>query len=164
MDLSKSKINLTFFVLILLSVIYVITAFNRGEAQDTQFNQNYGIYQQATSLLSQGQYAQAKPLLNQLLSEQPDSFLLEWNYGVALAGTGDYRDADYYMSQAVTQRPFLVDQQSFDFQYGQVLAYNGDYAKAQKYILYLQKINTDPNNAQYINPLLKEINSKLKAR
>ncbi len=158
------KTNLVFLLLLLFTLMYTLTALVTGANQDTTFNQNYSLLQDAGSMLDQRDPVQAEPILRQLLDKQPNSYIVLWDYGISLAGQGKLTDAEYFFARAEAERPFLVDNPTFLIQYGQVLYSEGKYAAAQKYLARLGKIPTDPKILQAAQPMLADLKTKLQTK
>ncbi len=162
--LKMPKTNLVFLVLLASTLIYALFALGLGAQQDRRFNQDYSLFQTAGSMLDQGNPRGAEPTIRQLLDQQPTSYILLWDYGISLAGLGDFARADYFFARTEAQRPFVVNNPTFLIQYGQVLFTEGKYAEAKKYLLRLNQVTNDPKFLQLAQPMLAEIKTKLQGK
>lgn len=165
MNTSKiAKTNLIFFILIALALVYIVAASVLGTVQDQAFNRDYDLYRTASTMLDQNQPNEAAPIFEELLYRHPDSYILMWNYAIALGGEGRYSDSSYFFAKAEAQRPFIVNNPTFLVQYGRILFTLGQYTQAEKYLKRVQMFTNDPKYLDIVDQTLKDINTKLGAK
>ncbi|MED0676157.1 tetratricopeptide repeat protein [Aneurinibacillus thermoaerophilus] len=156
--------NIIVYVFVLLTIVCLSVAIVLGGKQDDKYQADFQTYQTAQQQLQEGKFAEAEKSYQTLLASYPGSYTLLWKYALALAAQQKYKEADQYFLKAQKQRPFLVQNQRYLIQYGEVLYKLGNYKKAKKYLEEGRKLNKDPQLSAMAEPLLKEIDAKLKAK
>lgn len=149
--------NVVFFLIIVLVLIYTLFAFNLGASQDAGFVADYQSYNNADNLIQQGDFTDAAPLIAQLMHKYPDSYLVMWEYANYYLRQGNYRKSRDYFDQIKKQRPFIVNDETFDYYYGLMSYQLKDYSLASKYLIRAWKINTDKQLSQNAQNLLQSI-------
>ncbi|MDI3329023.1 MAG: tetratricopeptide repeat protein [Alicyclobacillaceae bacterium] len=146
--------NVFFYSVLGLSGIALLAAYNIGLQQDRMFLRDYQAYETARNQMAQGQFAQAEPLLKDVLQRHPDSYAVLWRYAACQKGLGRYEEADRYYTAARNQRPFLLKDQRFLLDYGDLLLQKGDVRRAREYLQAAKKANQNPELTKRAEELL----------
>jgi Tfp pilus assembly protein PilF len=160
--LSGKTRNYILLAFLVATIISLITAFSVAAEQDKAFSENYKLHQQASSLMSEGKYAQAQVLLTQLDQDSQDNYEVLFWLGICSGIAGDYTTGINYLQRAQEARPALVRKQIFLMGYGKLLYYHGDYARAKLYLLESKKYNDSPEVTKEADECLVQIDKKEK--
>lgn len=152
--------NMVFYSLIIIAVIYILIANQAGKKQDNRYLNDFQEYQTVVNLINQQKYSEAQPIVINLLSKYPSSYVVIWQNAIVLDGLGNYEEAERYYSLVERQRPFVVKNQYFLVQHGKVLYRLGNHQEAAKYFMYSKKINAVPELTKLSEELLAEINKR----
>ncbi|KYG90270.1 hypothetical protein A0U40_08510 [[Bacillus] sp. KCTC 13219] len=117
-EVTRKYILLGIVVLILggLSVANVLAS-----KQNTKFETEDFIYQQALQMYRSESYTEAKLLISDLLLEHADSEMINYLAGLIDASNGEYTSAAIYMQKALDINPHKVEEPMFMLQFGEVL-------------------------------------------
>lgn len=122
----------TLFGFVAVAVVVVAISLSRAGRLNAQYKADYAGYLHAAKL------GPANPesgrILADLVKRSPDSFILNWNYGLFLGQNKQPQEASKYYSKALEANPFLSINGNFLFEYALILHQSGDYAKAKEYL------------------------------
>lgn len=130
-----------------------------GKKQDEQYLKTYNQFNQAVQLMAKNQFAEAKPLLEEVEEKQPNSALVKRYLGLVLANTGELKPAVVKMKTALDLNPYLVEDPIFMLQFAEILKFAGKKKEAR---LVLERCKTlqpppgIPDYQQKVNALIKE--------
>lgn len=145
-----------------MTAIFVIYSIGASKDQNNAFTEDEDTFQNAIYLMRQANFAEALPVLQDVLRNQPDSYLATLNYGHSLIKLGRFEDAKIYLDKAREQRPFVVTNPTYLLDYGNVLYAEGKYKEAKKYFLFFQENNKNPAITDKVNQMLTDLDEKLK--
>ncbi|BAU26523.1 tetratricopeptide repeat protein [Aneurinibacillus soli] len=152
--------NILVSLLLALGIVAIIITSVLGSKQDETYKQGAGAFKDIQEKFAQRDYASAQKELEQLIASYPNSYLVQWQYGISLAGQQKYQEAAEWYEKARKQRPFLVRNQQYVLQYGEVLYHVQDYKRATRYLKEVEKLNQHPQFTEQAHVLLADIAEK----
>lgn len=154
--------NYLFYILILISILYLIVTVLLSVKQDKVFKDDYQNYIDAESKFKTGKNTEALNSFVGLTEKYPNNYTLLWETAVVYANNGNIKMAKKYFASAKKQHPFIVNDTLFDTQYGSILFDSGEPKEAKKYFIRAQLLNKDQDKSlsDLLNKMLKEIESK----
>ncbi|WCN38103.1 tetratricopeptide repeat protein [Aneurinibacillus uraniidurans] len=159
---SEKKRNIVVYAMVGLAIAAIAVSSIAGSEQDAAYKQGAQQFQSAIQKMNQKDYSGAEKDLQNVITQYPDSFVVQWQYGASLAGQKKYQEANEWYVKARKQRPFLVQNQKYALQYGELLIHLQDYKKAERYLQEVQKLNKDPQLSAQATVLLQEVAAKTK--
>jgi outer membrane protein assembly factor BamD (BamD/ComL family) len=152
--------NFIVYSMVLLGIITAVLNLSLGEKQDKEFENTSRMYEEAKNAMKQSNFEHSSSLFQKLVTKQPDSYILLWNYGISLAAQQKYEEGYKYLVKTRQQHPFVVRDQQYLMQTGQVLYYTGKYTDAKRYIEEGIKLNTSADLTKKMEIFLDEIKQK----
>ncbi len=149
--------NQTFYILIAVAFVTLLVIYVLAENQNQSFWADYVASEQVAKLLAENQIDQAGEILEDLLPRHPESFQLNWYYGIYLAEKKEYRQAQQHYDRAVELAPDLMADTVFLWRYGKNLFYLGELEQAKGYLEICSSTVTDPEIKAEVDQLLSQI-------
>ncbi|OMP66624.1 tetratricopeptide repeat protein [Domibacillus epiphyticus] len=160
MKLTDTAMRYIVAVLILTVVIGFIYVNIAGKKEEEKYVQEFNTYQNAISLMQQGDFKQAVPLLKQVEAEQQDSVPIKQYLGMALVNTGEVEEAVTKYQEVVDLNPYKIEDAEFMLQFGEVLSITGKHKEAKIVLEQCQKLAAPsgiPDYQEKVNLLLAEV-------
>lgn len=128
----------------------------RGARETAVHKQNYETYTRVVKLMDEQQkHAEAQSLLEGLVRQYPNSYLLAFRYGYSLSAAGKHREALQQYERALALDPYIILDGYYLVLTGDSLYQLGEYAKAKVYLEAAIKNPKLPENLnQYARRLL----------
>ncbi len=125
--------------IVCIIVIGIIGAKSMGKGQDKEFKKGADLYTATYSLVSEGKYTEAMPMISELLKLEPDSETANYLGSLVYANNGDYQQAAILMQKALDVNPYNVEDAMFMLQFGEVLFFAERYEDAKMVLLSCQE-------------------------
>lgn len=152
--------NIAFLLFLTLAIILIIITSLAASDQDRLFLSDYVQYMKASQLINQDNYAEAEPILANLVKKNSDTYQILWMYGLCLDGNEKTAEGLKFMKSARETRPALVMNQSYLVQYGYIVYRMGDHTEANRYLLESKNYQQDNNYTKKADQIIQELNSK----
>lgn len=157
---SGKRRNIAVYTMTVLAIGVIAVSSIVGSKQNANYKQGAQQFQAAAQKMTKKDYTGAEKELEKVIAKYPNSPLVQWQYGISLAGQKKYREANEWYVKARKQRPFLVQNQKYVLQYGELMIHLQDYKKAERYLQEAQKLNKDPQLSVQAAALLQELRQK----
>ena len=153
----KLNRNQMFYLYIAVGLVVLLVIYGLAEKQNQGFWEDYVATEQVVKLLAENQTESAGEILEDLLPRHPESFQLNWYYGIYLAEKKEYRQAQQHYDRAVELAPDLMADTVFLWRYGKNLFYLGELEQAKGYLEICSSTVTDPEIKAEVDQLLSQI-------
>jgi tetratricopeptide (TPR) repeat protein len=153
----KLNRNQMFYLYIAVGLVVLLVIYGLAEKQNQGFWEDYVATEQVVKLLAENQTESAGEILDDLLPRHPESFQLNWYYGIYLAEKKEYRQAQQHYDRAVELAPDLMADTVFLWRYGKNLFYLGELEQAKGYLEICSSRVTDPEIKAEVDQLLSQI-------
>jgi tetratricopeptide (TPR) repeat protein len=153
----KLNRNQMFYLYIAVGLVVLLVIYGLAEKQNQGFWEDYVATEQVVKLLAENQTESAGEILDDLLPRHPESFQLNWYYGIYLAEKKEYRQAQQHYDRAVELAPDLMADTVFLWRYGKNLFYLGELEQAKGYLEICSSTVTDPEIKAEVDQLLSQI-------
>ena len=153
----KLNRNQMFYLYIAVGLVVLLVIYGLAEKQNQGFWEDYVATEQVVKLLAENQTESAGEILEDLLPRHPESFQLNWYYGIYLAEKKEYRQAQQHYDRAVELAPDLMADTVFLWRYGKNLFYLGELEQAKGYLEICSSRVTDPEIKAEVDQLLSQI-------
>ena len=149
--------NQIFYIFVAVALVAMLVIYVLAEKQNQSFWADYVASEQVVKLLAENQTEQAGEILDDLLPRHPESFQLNWYYGIYLADKQEYQQAQQHYERALELAPSLVGDDVFLWRYGKNLYYLGEMEKARSYLETCSSRVTDAEIKAEVDQLLSQI-------
>lgn len=122
-----SKENLTFFLVLGLTVGVFFYTWTTGEKEKAMYSQNYNHYADA-AVKVESEPKEAIAILNRLEETTPPNYLYHLKKGIAQNTLANYEDASKEFQTALTLRPLLVEDATFLLHYAKTTYHTEEHA------------------------------------
>lgn len=163
MNINESTRRYILLGMVVFIILGVIVAKVMASGQDEQFAVEDTLYQQASQLVTSGNYGEATQNINELLKVQPDSEAVNYLGGIIAINTGEYQKAAILMQKTLDLNPYLVENAVFMLQLGVALYHSEHYEEAKVVLSRCQEAGWEaeeiPNYQSKVKELLNSINN-----
>ena len=153
----KLNRNQMFYLYIAVGLVVLLVIYGLAEKQNQGFWEDYVATEQVVKLLAENQTESAGEILDDLLPRHPESFQLNWYYGIYLADKQEYQQAQQHYERALELAPSLVGDDVFLWRYGKNLYYLGEMEKARSSLETCSGRVTDAEIKAEVDQLLSQI-------
>ena len=161
MQLTESKRKYILLGIVAFIIIGFIIAKVLASKQDEEFSIDDVLYQQVSQLYNEGDYPEAGELINDLLTRQPKSEVVNYLGGLITANLGDYKHSSVLLQKTIDINPYKVEDAMFMLQFGEVLFFAERYKDAKIVLGQCRESGwipeSNPNYQERVNELLNQI-------
>lgn len=161
MQLIESKRKYILLSIVAFIIIGFIIAKVLASKQDEEFSVDDLLYQQVSQLYSEGNYPEAGELINDLLTRQPKSEVVNYLGGVITANLGDYKQSAILLQKTLDINPYKMEDAMFMLQFGEVLFFAERYKDSQIVLEQCRESGwvpeSNPTYQERVNELLTQI-------
>lgn len=146
MRLRESNRRYILFGMVIFIVIGVLVAKVMAYKQDEQFTKEDLLYQQALMLFENGDYESAATYINELLTLEPNSEVVNYIGGLIAASNNELQQAALLMQKTLEINPHRVEDAMFMLQLGEIFYKAEQYEAAKIVLTRCQESNWSPEN------------------
>lgn len=138
-DIKEKNRNYVLLSIVCIIIGSLIIAKFMGKSQDEQFKKEDGLYAATYSLVSEGKYNEAAPMISELLRLQPNSEAANYLGAMVYANNEDYQQAAILIQKALDINPYNVENAMFMLQFGEILLFAERYEDAKMVLVRCQE-------------------------
>lgn len=145
----------TLFGFVAVAAVVVALSLSRAGRLSAQYKADYAGYLNAAKLGPTN--PESGRILSDLVKRSPDSFILNWNYGLYLGQNKQPQEAATYYTRALELNPFLSINGNFLFEYALILHQSADYANAKQYLSLAMQRNLEQRFQDQAKALIEDL-------
>lgn len=160
MNFDGNKRNMTFFLVMLLVICFLVPINVVANNQNQEYLRNYLLYQQIGPAIGQANYEKVFDIVEKMSPDFRKSYQVQASLAYALAYKGKFNQANSIMNNLQKDYPHLVFSADYLAIFGAILHLQGEYSTAKIYLESSLQYNPSEPILQEVNHILEDVNSR----